>query len=234
MEDTSLEKEKERRDQYSFSFKFCREIIANYILPLLLTNMGQRPRMEKIKSLQEILSKGNNNLNHRTLAGRRDLKGHQERSKIMTLVRKLDTTLQFSKTVRFHADSSAESWASWGQKWKGLRAEPLWISVTAQHLGWVSLCSVVFQLTASGPRKEWNYGSGRPAAMQMAVSGCRQAEARWGEKIKHWAKPKNNSGGFVYSLKPTEKSRGLQGTLRRHLSRVPIWVLSAVPMLAPI
>lgn len=96
-----LGKEKERRDQYSFSFKFCREIIANYILPLLLTNMGQRPRMEKIKSLQEILSKGNNNLNHRTLAGRRDLEGHQERSKIMILVRKLDTTLQSSKTVRF-------------------------------------------------------------------------------------------------------------------------------------
>lgn len=38
-------------------------------------------RDHKIKSIRKILSKGNNHLHHRTLAGRRDLEEHQERSK---------------------------------------------------------------------------------------------------------------------------------------------------------
>lgn len=41
----------------------------------------QRAETTQIKSIRKILSKGNNHLNHRTLAGRRGLEEHQERSK---------------------------------------------------------------------------------------------------------------------------------------------------------
>lgn len=153
--------------------------------------MGQRPGMEKNKSIQEILSKGNNNLNRGTVAGRRDLEGHPEKSNIMILVRKLDTTLQSSKTVRFHADPSAVSQASWGQKWNGLRAEPVDLSYSTAF--GMRLCSAVFQLTASGPRKEWNYGNGGSAAMQMTVSGCRQTVGKEGGENKTLQNPKTTA-----------------------------------------
>lgn len=72
---------KEKRILYSPSF-FVKTLQRKYIKlfpPSSLTNMGAETT--KIKSIRKILSKRNNHSNHRTLADRRDLEEHQERSR---------------------------------------------------------------------------------------------------------------------------------------------------------
>lgn len=75
----------------------------------------------------------------------------------------------------------------------------------------MSLCSAVFQLTASGPRKEWNHGSGRSATMQMAVSGSRQAVGKVGRENKTLSKTKKQQQGFCSF---SEIHREVKGTTR--------------------
>lgn len=72
---------KEKKVLYSHFF-FIKTLQRNYTesFPNLLCNK-HGAETTKIKSIRKILSKGNNHLHHRTLASRRDLEEHQERSK---------------------------------------------------------------------------------------------------------------------------------------------------------
>lgn len=117
--------EKEKGDQYSFLLNFCREIIANYIFLLYSQTWDRDHTWKKIKSIQKTLCKGNNNLNRRTLAGRRDLEGHQESSKDNDIGQKLDTALQSNKTVRLDADTFAVFQSAGVRSGMGSRQNPM-------------------------------------------------------------------------------------------------------------
>lgn len=80
-----------------------------------------------------------------------------------------------------------------------------------QHSIWDESLFCSFQLTVSGPRKEWSYGSGRSATVQMAISGCRQIVGRVGGENKTLSKTKKQQQRFCLFF---EIHREVKGTTR--------------------
>lgn len=117
---------KRKKNQYSFSLKFCREIQCKLYSPSSThkhrteITHGKKSNLSRKSFPREIII----SIAELWQAGEiwRDIK---KDLRIMITVRKLDTARQSNRTVRFDAAPFAVSRGSWGQKQTGLPTEPL-------------------------------------------------------------------------------------------------------------